>query len=434
MSESNKERGKKIDPHAIIRQTTRYIAQNYDSLPVVLSRGEGPFLYDVEGRQYFDFLSAYSAVNQGHVHPEIRDALMDQVSRLSLVSRAFHHDLLGESAAFISNLFEYEKVLMMNTGAEAVETALKLARKWGYEYKKIPENQVRIIVCQGNFHGRTSTIVSFSTDKLARTRFGPPMPGFEIIPYDDIPSLEKSLKHPHVAAFLVEPIQGEAGVCIPSDDYLSKVATLCKKHQVLWIADEIQTGLGRVGSWLGVCGHCTCQYSCQRLTESYLRPDLLVLGKALSGGMYPISAVLADAHLMDVLSPGTHGSTFGGNPIACRVARTALEVIKKENLIKKARERGSYFRERMQKMVHKHEFLKEVRGRGLLNALVLQNEQVEENLAYKLCLSLKEQGILAKDTRKNIIRFAPPLVISQEQMIEACDRIAKALRSFQKLI
>lgn len=414
-----------------IELENRHGAHNYHPLPVVLAKGEGVYVWDVEGKKYFDFLSAYSAVNQGHCHPKIIDTLTEQARTLTLTSRAFHNDVLGPYEKFITGFFGFDKVLPMNTGAEGVETALKICRKWAYERRNIPENEAKIIVCENNFHGRTTTIISFSNDSNARKNFGPYTPGFVKIPYNDLNALEKALEQENVAGFLVEPIQGEAGVYVPDDHYLSQAARLCREHDVLFIADEIQTGIARTGSLLRVCGDCTCEHKCEQ-QESYTRPDILILGKALSGGAYPVSAVLADDEIMDVIRPGQHGSTFGGNPLGSRVAMTALEVIYDEYLIQNARKLGQIFRERMQALADASELVKLVRGKGLLNAIVI-NDSPESSTAWDICLSLKENGLLAKPTHGNIIRFAPPLVMTEEELLTCCDIIERTIRNFKKL-
>ena len=407
----------------------QYSAQNYHPLPVVLSRGAGIYVYDVEGRKYFDFLSAYSAVNQGHGHARLLSALTGQAGRLTLSSRAFYTDALGPFAHFVTDHFGYDKVLPMNTGAEAVETALKIARRWGYQKKGVSDGQARIVVCAGNFHGRTSTIVSFSTDPVARAGFGPYMPGFDVVPYNDKKALSEALAAPDVVAFLVEPIQGEAGVIVPDDDYMQHAAAVCRNHKVLLIADEIQTGLCRTGSWLGVCGNCNCSNHCERSPKHYVRPDMLLLGKALGGGVYPVSAVLADEDIMEVITPGSHGSTFGGNPVGCRVAMAAIEILRDEHLMQNARARGAEFRRRMQHIVKQTPLLAKVRGRGLLNALVV-NAPADSDVAWRLCLALKEAGLLAKPTHGNIIRLAPPLVISKDELQQACNCIEETTMAF----
>lgn len=406
----------------------KYGAHNYHPLPVVLAKGEGVFLWDVEGKRYFDFLSAYSAVNQGHCHPRIKDALIEQAGTLTLTSRAFFNDVLGPFEKYITTYFGFDKVLPMNTGAEGVETALKIARKWGYEKKGIAENEAVIIVAENNFHGRTTTIISFSNDENARKNFGPYTPGFVKIPYDDVSALEKALEDKNVVAFLVEPIQGEAGVFTPADDYISKAAEACKTKNVLFIADEIQTGIARTGSLLAVCGNCSCEAHCEK-QESYTQPDMLILGKAISGGFYPVSAVLANDDIMNVIKPGQHGSTFGGNPLGAKVAIAALEVVRDEKLAVNARMLGNIFRQRMQVLVDKYSLLKLVRGKGLLNAVVV-NDSEDSATAWDMCVALKDNGLLAKPTHGNIIRFAPPLVMTEDQLHECCDIIEKVVKQF----
>lgn len=408
----------------------KYGAHNYHPLPVVLAKGEGVFLWDVEGKRYFDFLSAYSAVNQGHCHPRIKNALIEQAGILTLTSRAFYNDVLGPFEKYITGYFGYDMVLPMNTGAEGVETAIKIARKWGYEKKGVAENEAKIIVAENNFHGRTTTIISFSSDENARKNFGPYTDGFIRIPFDDIQALEFALQTPGVVAFLVEPIQGEAGVYTPADDFIRKAKEACSAKNVLLIADEIQTGIARTGSLLAVCGNCTCEGHCEK-QETYTKPDMLILGKAISGGFYPVSAVLADKEIMSVIKPGQHGSTFGGNPLGAKVAITALEVIKDEKLSLNARKLGVIFRERMQVLVEKYKILKLVRGKGLLNAVVI-NDSPDSTTAWDICVALKENGLLAKPTHGNIIRFAPPLVMTEEQLHECCDIIEKTISEFEK--
>ncbi len=406
----------------------KYGAHNYHPLPVVLTRGEGVFVWDVEGKRYFDFLSAYSAVNQGHCHPRIKDAMIAQLGTLTLTSRAFHNDQLGPFEQYITEYFGFDKVLPMNTGAEGVETALKLARKWGHEVKGVAENEAKIIVAAGNFHGRTTTIVSFSTDDSAKKNFGPFTPGFITVPYDDIPALERALELDGVVGFLIEPIQGEAGVYTPAADYLSRAKAACSKKNVLLIADEIQTGIARTGSLLAVCGNCSCQGHCEK-QASYTQPDILILGKALSGGFYPVSAVLANDHIMNVIQPGQHGSTFGGNPVAARVAMTALEVVRDERLAQNARYLGDLFRSRMQVLVDKYAVLSLVRGKGLLNAVVI-NDSPGSSTAWDICVKLAEAGLLAKPTHGNIVRFAPPLVLTEEQLHECVDIIESVVTTY----
>ena len=396
-----------------IKREEKFGAHNYHPIPVVLDRGEGVFVWDVEGKRYFDFLSAYSAVNQGHCHPKIVNALTEQAGKLCLTSRAFHNSCLGEFEEFITGYFGYDKVLPMNTGVEGDETALKLCRKWGYLKKGIPDEKAKIIVCQNNFHGRTITIVSISTDPDARRDYGPYTPGFITIPYNDIPALEKELQSPDVAGFLVEPIQGEAGVYVPDEGYLKKASELCKKHNVLFIADEVQTGIARTGKMLA-CDH------------ENVRPDILILGKALSGGVYPVSAVLADDDIMLTIKPGEHGSTYGGNPVAAKVAMAALEVVKDENLAENADKLGKVFREELGKV--DSEMIENVRGRGLLNAVVIKPRNGKT--ALDVCLKMKEYGVLAKPTHGHIIRFAPPLVINEEQLLEAVSLIARSIKEF----
>jgi ornithine--oxo-acid transaminase len=407
----------------------KYGAHNYHPLPVVLAKGEGVNVWDVEGKKYYDFLSAYSAVNQGHCHPKIINALKAQAETLTLTSRAFYNDVLGEFEKYITEYFGFEKVLPMNTGAEAVETAIKLTRKWAYEVKGIPENEAKIIVCEGNFHGRTTTIISFSDDEGARKNFGPYTAGFIRIPYNDIDALAKALKEENVAGLLVEPIQGEAGVFVPDEGYLKNAAKLCKDAGALFIADEVQTGIARTGSLLAVCGDCSCGNTCEK-KDTYVQPDILILGKAISGGVYPVSAVLANNDIMDVIKPGQHGSTFGGNPIAAKVAIAALEVIKDENLAENAQKLGVIFRERMQNLVDSCDLAYKVRGKGLLNALLI-NDSPESTTAWDICVQLKENGLLAKPTHGNIIRFAPPLVMTEEQLHECCDIIEKTIKEFK---
>ncbi|WP_143959642.1 ornithine--oxo-acid transaminase [Litoribacter populi] len=409
----------------------KYGAHNYHPLPVVLSKGEGVFLWDVEGKKYFDFLSAYSAVNQGHCHPRIKDALIEQAGTLTLTSRAFHNDVLGPFEKYITEYFGFDKVLPMNTGAEGVETAIKIARKWGYEKKGIEENQATIIVADNNFHGRTTTVISFSNDENARKNFGPYTAGFVKVPYNDVDALKTIMaENKNVVAFLVEPIQGEAGVYTPDDTYIKEVAAVCKENNVLFIADEIQTGIARTGSLLAVCGNCSCEGHCEK-QETYTQPDMLILGKAISGGFFPVSAVLANDEIMGVIRPGQHGSTFGGNPLGAKVAMAALDVVKDEKLAQNARKLGNIFRERMQKLVDKYNIVKLVRGKGLLNAVVI-NDSEDSSTAWDICVALKDNGLLAKPTHGNIIRFAPPLVITEEQLHECCDIIEKTIEGFEK--
>jgi ornithine--oxo-acid transaminase len=414
---------------AAIAREEKYGAHNYHPLPVVLERGEGVYLWDVEGKRYYDFLSAYSAVNQGHCHPRIIGAMVEQARKLTLVSRAFHSDALGEYAEYVTRYFGFDKVLPMNSGAEAVETAIKLCRKWAYEHKRIDEDRAKIIVCDNNFHGRTTTIVSFSSDKNARRNFGPYPPGFIRIPYNDLEALRAVAADPEVAGFLVEPIQGEAGVYTPTDDYLAKAAAICHERDILFIADEVQTGIARTGSLLAVCGHCTCQGHCER-QSTFVRPDILILGKALSGGVYPVSAVLANDDVMYVIKPGQHGSTFGGNPLACRIAIAALEVVRDEKLAQNARSMGHRFREEMRRLMQETSLIKLVRGKGLLNALVI-NDSPESETAWNLCLAMAENGLLAKPTHGNIIRFAPPLVMTDAQLMDCVSIIRKSFLEYR---
>ena len=408
----------------------KYGAHNYHPLPVVLAKGEGVFVWDVEGKKYFDFLSAYSAVNQGHCHPKIVGALIAQAQELTLTSRAFYNDSLGPYEEYMHQLFGFDKMLPMNTGAEAVETAIKICRKWAYEKNNIEENKAIIVVCDGNFHGRTTTIISFSSDPDSNKNFGPYAPGFISIPYNDLAALEQVLTLPNIAGFLVEPIQGEAGVYTPATDYITKAHQLCKDNGVLFIADEIQTGIARTGSLLAVCGNCTCESKCER-QASYIKPDLLILGKALSGGVYPVSAVLADDEIMMVIQPGQHGSTFGGNPIAAKVAIAALEVVKEEHLIQNARVLGELFRREIQRIIDKNDLLVLVRGKGLLNAIVV-NDSTEGSTAWDICVALMHNGLLAKPTHGNIIRFAPPLTITEAQLLECIAIIEKTVLNFTK--
>lgn len=391
----------------------KYGAHNYHPLPVVLSKGEGVFVWDVEGKRYFDFLSAYSAVNQGHCHPRIVSTLIDQARTLTLTSRAFYNDTLGVYEKFVTEYFGYDKVLPMNTGAEGVETALKLCRKWAYTKKGIPEHEAKIIVCEGNFHGRTITVISMSTDPDSYGGFGPYTPGFITIPYNDLDALAKALETPNVAGFLVEPIQGEAGVFVPDEGFLAKASAMCKAKNVLFIADEVQTGIARTGKLLA-CDH------------ENVRPDMVILGKALSGGVYPVSAVLADDDIMLCIKPGQHGSTFGGNPIAAKVAVTVLEVIKDEKLAENAERLGNLFREQLKAI--KTDMISLVRGKGLLNAIVVTPKNGKT--AWDVCVKMAENGLLAKPTHEHIIRFAPPLVITEDQIMEAVEIITKSILSF----
>lgn len=414
-----------------IQDEFRYGAHNYHPLPVVLNKGNGIYVWDVEGKKYIDFLSAYSAVNQGHSNAKIVKALTDQSNQLSLTSRAFHNDKFSQFAKMATSYFGFDMMLPMNTGAEAVETAIKLARKWGVQKKGIAENKAEIVVCQNNFHGRTTTIVSFSSDPVSQKDFGPFTPGFITIPYNDPDALEKVLnERPNIVGFLVEPIQGEAGVNTPSDDYMQKVQALCNAHNVLFMADEIQTGIGRTGSLLAVCGNCSCQSSCEQQQETYARPDILILGKALGGGVYPVSAVLADRQVMEVIRPGEHGSTFGGNPVASAVGMASLQVIEDERLTQNARSLGQIFRAHLNEYKGESKVLVGVRGRGLLNAIVINDSQ-EGSLAWDICMAFKEKGLLAKPTHGNIIRFAPPLVITNDELLTCIKIIIDTLREFE---
>ncbi|MCH8535279.1 MAG: ornithine--oxo-acid transaminase [Flavobacteriaceae bacterium] len=406
-------------------------AHNYHPLPAVLKKGEGVYVWDVEGKKYYDFLSAYSAVNQGHCHPRIVGAMTQQAETITLTSRAFHNNVLGVFEKYATEYFNFDKLLPMNTGAEAVETAIKICRKWAYEKKGIPETEAQIVVFENNFHGRTTTIISFSNDEGARKNFGPYTPGFIKIAYDDTASLEKVLQeNKNIAGVLIEPIQGEAGVYTPQDSFIPEVKKLCNENNVLFMADEIQTGIARTGALLAVCGKCDCQGHCER-QATYSRPDLLILGKALSGGAYPVSAVLADDEIMEVIQPGQHGSTFGGNPVAAAVAMEALEVVKDEKLAQNARALGELFREELNKFIETSTIVNLVRGRGLLNAIVI-NDSEDSSTAWDICMALKENGLLAKPTHGNIIRFAPPLVINKEQLLDCVSIIKKTLKQFEK--
>ena len=407
----------KISSKYAIELEDKYGAHNYHPIPVVLSKGEGINVWDLEGKKYFDFLSSYSAVNQGHCHPKIIKSLNEQSKKLTLTSRAFYNDVLGDFEKFITELFKYDKVLPMNTGVEGGETANKLARKWGYEKKGIPENKAKIIFANGNFWGRTLAAISTSDDPLSYKGFGPYMPGYEVIPYNDLESLENSLQDPNVAAFMVEPIQGEAGVIVPDEGYLSGIRNLCDKYNVLFIADEVQTGIARTGKMLAT-------------DFEDARPDILILGKALSGGVLPVSAVLADDDVMMCIKPGEHGSTFGGNPLSCAVAKTALEVVEEENLAENAAKMGEAFRGKMQKFIDSSNLAQIVRGKGLLNAIVIDSS-VESDKAWNICLKLKDNGLLAKPTHGNIIRFAPPLIINQQEIEECCNIIETTIKSFE---
>lgn len=409
----------KLTSQDAIALENQYGAHNYHPLPVVLSRGEGVFMWDVEGKKYYDFLSAYSAVNQGHCNPRIVGAMVKQAQKLTLTSRAFHNDVLGKFEKYASEYFGFDKLLPMNTGAEGVETAIKICRKWAYEKKGIPEHEAKIVVCENNFHGRTTTIISFSNDEDARKNFGPYTPGFVKIPYNDIEALKAALENEdNIAGFLVEPIQGEAGVNVPSEGYLTRAKELCSENEVLFIADEIQTGIARTGKLLAV-------------DHENVKPDMLILGKALSGGVYPVSAVLANDEIMDVIKPGQHGSTFGGNPVAAAVAMEALEVVKDEKLAEKAESLGKLFREELNKYIAGSNIVKLVRGKGLLNAIII-NDTPESSTAWDICVALKENGLLAKPTHGNIIRFAPPLVMTKEELLDCVNIITTTLKSFEK--
>ena len=410
----------------------KYGAHNYHPLPVVLTRGEGVFVWDVEGKKYYDFLSAYSAVNQGHCHPRIVNAMIEQAQTLTLTSRAFHNDKLGPYEEYVTKYFGFDKVLPMNTGAEAVETAVKISRKWAYEVKGVAANQAKVVFAENNFWGRTIAAVSSSSDPDCSTNFGPFTPGFSMVPYNDLTALAKALEDPHVAGFLVEPIQGEAGVVVPDADFIPRAAALCASKNVLFIADEIQTGIGRTGAWLATCGNCHCASgACERQAGSYTRADILILGKALSGGLYPVSAVLADDAIMLTIKPGQHGSTFGGNPIAAKVAQASLEVIDEEALMQNARLRGQQFRDGLAQRIGHLRLVKGIRGKGLLNAILI-NDSPESKTAWNLCIALRDAGILAKPTHGNIIRFAPPLVITEVQMEDALARMQKVFEAAEQ--
>lgn len=396
-----------------LNREEHYSAHNYHPLPVMLTRGAGVFVWDVDDKRYYDFLSGYSAVNQGHCHPKIIAAFIEQAQKLTLTSRAFHSDLFGEYAEYISKYFGYDKVLPMNTGVEAVETALKLARRWAYDVKGVEPNKAKIIVCAENFHGRTLNVISFSTDPSAKNHFGPFMPGYEVIPFNDLPALQNALQDKNVAAFLVEPIQGEAGVVVPEEGYLTKAAALCRNANVLFIADEVQTGLARTGKMLA-CDH------------ENVHPDILILGKALSGGTMPVSAVLADDEIMLLIQPGEHGSTYGGNPLACKVAMAALQVLKDEKMAENATIQGEYFRNKLLEIDHPN--ISIVRGKGLLNAIVIQH--TDKEAAWDLCLQMKENGLIAKPTHGDKIRFAPPLLITREQVDDCISIIQHSLQFF----
>jgi ornithine--oxo-acid transaminase len=421
----------KLTSQEAIELENKYGAHNYHPLPVVLSRGEGVHVWDVEGKKYYDFLSAYSAVNQGHCHPKIVDAMTHQAKTLSLTSRAFHNDILGKYEKYAAEYFGFDKILPMNTGAEAVETALKLCRKWGYEVKGIPENKAEIIVCENNFHGRTTTIISFSNDPIAKKNFGPYTKGFIKIEYDNLQALQEALENSNnIAGFLVEPIQGEAGVYVPSENYLAEAKKMCQEYNVLFIADEVQTGIARTGRLLATCGNCACEdKNCSGTPE--VKPDILILGKALSGGAYPVSAVLANDAVMNVIKPGNHGSTFGGNPIAAAVAMAALEVVREENLAENAYQLGIIFRKELAAFAETNTLVKSVRGKGLLNAILI-NDTEDSSTAWDICMKLRDNGLLAKPTHGNIIRFAPPLVMTEAQLRECVAIIKKTITEFKK--
>jgi ornithine--oxo-acid transaminase len=408
----------------------KYGAQNYHPLPVVLTKGEGVFVWDVEGKKYYDFLSAYSSVNQGHCHPKIVNAMHEQAQRLTLTSRAFYNDMLGKYEKYATEYFKFDKMLPMNSGAEAVETALKLCRKWAYEVKGIDVNKAEIVVCENNFHGRTTTIISFSNDPVARKNFGPYTDGFIKVEYDNLEALRSVFdSNPNIAGFMVEPIQGEAGVYVPSENYLREAKALCKKYNVLFIADEVQTGIARTGRLLASCGNCSCpNKDCSGTPD--VKPDILVLGKALSGGLYPVSAVMANNDIMNVIRPGNHGSTFGGNPIAAAVAIAALEVVKEENLAENAYQLGELFRSELNKFIETSSIVNIVRGKGLLNAIVI-NDDEDSDTAWNICLALRDNGLLAKPTHGNIIRFAPPLVMTKAQLLDCVSIITKTLNQFE---
>ena len=414
-----------------IELENKHGAHNYHPLPVVLSRGEGVYVWDVEGKKYYDFLSAYSAVNQGHCHPKIVNAMVAQAKTLSLTSRAFYNDVLGTYEKYVTEYFGFDKVLPMNTGAEAVETALKLCRKWAYEVKGIDENKAEIIVCENNFHGRTTTIISFSNDPIARKNFGPYTNGFIKIEYDNLIALKEVLENiKNVSGFLVEPIQGEAGVYVPSEGYLAGAKALCEEYGVLFIADEVQTGIARTGRLLATCGNCSCEdKNCSGTPD--VKPDILILGKALSGGAYPVSAVLANNSIMNVIKPGNHGSTFGGNPIAASVAIAALDVVREEDLAENAERLGKIFRAEMSLFAKENKWVKKVRGKGLLNAILI-NDTEDSSTAWDICLKLRDNGLLAKPTHGNIIRFAPPLVMNENELLDCISIIKKSILDFEK--
>jgi len=413
-----------------IDQENKYGAHNYHPLPVVLNKGEGVYVWDVEGKKYYDFLSAYSAVNQGHCHPKIVGAMTTQAQTLSLTSRAFYNDMLGKYEAFATSYFNFDKILPMNTGAEAVETAIKICRRWAYQEKGIQENKAEIVVCNNNFHGRTTTIISFSNDPVAKENFGPYTNGFIKVAYDNLQALKDVLEsNKNVAGFLVEPIQGEAGVFVPSENYLRDAKALCETHNVLFIADEVQTGIARTGRLLATCGNCSCEKrDCSGTPD--VKPDILILGKAISGGAYPVSAVLANDPIMKVITPGSHGSTFGGNPIAAAVAMAALEVVVDEKLAENAYRLGIIFRAELNKFIQTSTICNEVRGKGLLNAILI-NDDEQSDTAWNICMRLRDNGLLAKPTHGNIIRFAPPLVMTQEQLHECISIITTTLKEFE---
>ena len=420
-----------ITSQQAIELENKHGAHNYHPLPVVLSRGEGVYVWDVEGKKYYDFLSAYSAVNQGHCHPKIVNAMVAQAKTLSLTSRAFYNDVLGTYEKYVTEYFGFDKVLPMNTGAEAVETALKLCRKWAYEVKGIDENKAEIIVCENNFHGRTTTIISFSNDPVARKNFGPFTNGFIKIEYDNIAALKNALENnKNVAGFLVEPIQGEAGVYVPSEGYLESAKALCEEYGVLFIADEVQTGIARTGRLLATCGNCLCEdKNCSGTPD--VKPDVLILGKALSGGAYPVSAVLANNSIMDVIKPGNHGSTFGGNPISASVAVAALDVVRDEDLAENADRLGKIFRHELSLFAEDNKWIKKVRGKGLLNAILI-NDTEDSTTAWDICIKLRDNGLLAKPTHGNIIRFAPPLVMNENELLDCISIIKKTILDFKK--
>lgn len=422
---------KTLSSEELMALEDKHGAHNYHPLPVVLAKGDGVHLWDVEGKKYFDFLSAYSAVNQGHCHPKIVGAMNEQAQTLTLTSRAFYSDVLGLYEEFITDYFGFDKVLPMNTGAEAVETAIKICRKWGYEKKGVEENKGQIIVFDQNFHGRTTTIISFSSDPDSKKNFGPYTHGFVKVTYNDIDALRETFEeHKNIIGVLVEPIQGEAGVVVPNNSFISEISKLCKENNALFIADEIQTGIGRTGSLLAICGDCSCEGHCEK-QSTYVKPDMLILGKAISGGVYPVSAVLADDAVMNVITPGTHGSTFGGNPLGSKVAMEALNIIRDEKLTQNARKMGAIFRNRMKALIEKSDLVKLVRGKGLLNAVVI-NDSPNSSTAWNICVALKNNGLLAKPTHGNIIRFAPPLVMTEEQLHECCDIIEQTILNYKK--